>query len=182
MRHFSNIEKASINQIVNYSGSDSTFVLANAYMDIFYQKKVEYRNDSLFFYRSADLKDIETTELLSIHSRILEISLLISFLERERYIYLIDDNIQQNNVSALQNIFDKKGLVAIEVPMSNEIANIINRSINHRIFVSEDLKALVADNFESIEDKTLKQAKCQSILASITTVAAILSLIISACN
>lgn len=182
MRHFSQNEQRSIQLLVNNSKQNNTFVLANVYQDVFYQQKVEYSNSELIFYR--DINSIRTEDILSIESFVLEISLLIDYLEKQRYIYIIEEG----NVSNLTTIggFDKTGLTAVRKHISPEVSSCIERSLNHRVFVGQDLKELVQNKFELIEDKmlsaaedTLCQTKKQSRWAFITMIIALVTMIIA---
>lgn len=162
-------------------------MLANAYNDLFYNEKVEYRSINggrLVFYKRS-LDDFDISEILKVESKVLEISLLLGHLEKEGFIYLIED---WSSNEPLQEIggFIKENLIPIEKQLDSNINNILSRSLNHRIFVNQSLKDLVKSDFKTVEDIALensyKQIGCaqqQTEIAQKQTRLAFFALILS---
>lgn len=163
MRHFSVNEKKAIERIVNWSSSNQ-FTLINAYDDIFHRNKVgfDHKTNQLIFYRNIE-DDNLLDDLLTVEHEILEKSILIKYLIDNRYIYLIHDDSNQS-LSKIDG-FVKEGLFPIKKSIDKGISRILYKSINHRVFVSQDLVDLYKSDFKTIEDKTLDEAREQTSLA-----------------
>lgn len=177
MRHFSETEIKTIKSIVEQS-STSQYVLINAYGDIFYSKKVEFdhNNCQLVFYRD-DIESVKLDEILAIEHEILERSILIKYLIDNRYIYLIDDN-SENEITSVGG-FLKDGLISIRKDISKEVSDILYKCANHRVFVGQDLIALFKNGFISIEDATLAEARTQTKISRYTLFVSALALLLS---
>lgn len=176
MRHFSENEKKTIKSIVEQSSS-SQYVLINAYGDIFYSKKVEfdYKNRQLVFYR--DIDSVELDDILAVEHEILERSILIKHLIDNRYIYLIDDN-SENEITSVGG-FLKDGLTPIKKVINKEVSDILYTCANHRVFVGQDLIELYKNGFKSIEDATLDEARKQTKISKNTLRISLLALLFS---
>ncbi len=164
MRKFSERERNTIQLMINGAKGDYSYLLINVYNDIFYRKKVEYRHGNekswLVFYR-ANMDALDHKEFLEIENEIMEISLLISYLKTNGLIYLI----QNTSVNELNKVggFLKDGLVEVHKELDSNIANILFESLNHRVFVGYTLRDLATNDFKSIEERTLDEAKLQTI-------------------
>lgn len=165
MKRFSEIEKTVIRCIVEQGKHNYSYVLINAYQDLFYRYKVEYNHDkqSLVFY-AININSIDHETFLSIEDTIMEISLLLDYLEENRYLYLIEDT-NTNELTSISG-FEKDGLIQVSKTIDPKIDKILYEALNHRVFVSSDLTQLVEDNFELYEDKMLKEANKQTIAAN----------------
>ena len=159
MRKFNQTEQAIIRKLVKETHEHIDYLLINVYMDIFYQHPVEYNNGSLIFYSQGTHS---AKEILEIEKKIIDISLLLSFLEENRYIYLIDDNSSESE--KLKNVggYFTEGLKGIGKKLDPKMSKIIENALNHRAFVSEDLIQLVKNDFKTVEEQTLEEAKKQS--------------------
>lgn len=165
MRRFSEKEKNIIKAILSgYEQSPLSYLLVNAYSDIFYHLRVKFKYDpnadqqQLVFYRDVNyqydasiLNDVRLVE-----NNILETSLLLNYLEKEEFIYLIEPS--------ADNVLDEVGLFAVDgdeqmisVPLDSHVAFILFKSMNHRIYIGETLKCLVDDDFLTIQDKVLDE-------------------------
>lgn len=157
MRRFSDSEKDTIRSIVsNYMSNPMQYVLVNAYNDIFYRCKVKFDavNNQLTFYRKKDKIDLQC-DLGVVIDQILETSLLLRYLEENNLIVLINTN-SINKLDKIGGCIIEDDDEAIILSLDKSIASILSDSMNHRIFVSETLKVLVADNFMTPEDKILE--------------------------
>ena len=165
MRHFSENEQTVIRSIVAHGRHNYSYVLMNAYLDLFYKNQVKYdhASQSLVFYAKGT-GDIDHELFLSIEDTIIEISLLLEWLEDNRYIYLIKDT----DDIGLQTFsgFDEEGLIKVYKKLDPKIDDILLNALNHRIYVSSDLEKLVEDDFRSYEQMMLDEAKDQTQSAS----------------
>ena len=164
MRRFSEREQKAIQLMIDRTNGDYNFLLINIYNDIFFRKKVEYRHGKdkswLVFYR-ASMDEVDHNEFLEIENEIMEISLLISYLRANGLIYLIE----RTSVNELDTAggFLKDGLGEILMELDSNISKILFDSLNHRVFVGYTLRDLAANGFKSIEERTLEEAKLQTI-------------------
>lgn len=162
MRSFSEREKLAIRRMIEGTDGSYSYLLINAYNDIFYSKSVEYQygkdKSYLVFYRQD--VPFDHNEFLEIENEIMEISLLISYLRSNGLIYLIENT----SVNELHNSggFFKDGLKEISMELDKNISKILFESLNHRIFVGNTLRELAANDYKSIEERTLEEAKAQT--------------------
>lgn len=165
MRHFSENEQKVIRNIVAHGRHNYSYVLMNAYLNLFdrYQVTYDHTKQSLVFYVRGT-GDIDHELFLSIEDTIIEVSLLLEWLEDNRYIYLIKDNddIGLQTFSGL----NEEGLTPIYKKLDPKIDAILLNALNHRIFVSSDLVKLVDDGFRSYEQMMLDEANNQTQSAS----------------
>lgn len=163
MRKFSEREQRAILRMIDGTASSYSFVLVNIYNDIYFSRSVEfcYGKDKshLVFYR-ADPYQVSHDELLEIENEIMEISLLISYLQTNGLIYLIE-NTSDNELNTAGG-FMKDGLSTISMELDSNVARILFDSLNHRVFVGYTLRELAANGFMSIEERTLVEAKAQT--------------------
>ena len=168
MRRFSKREQKAIQLMINGTNGDYSYLLINVYNDIFYQKKVEFRHGKdkswLVFYR-ASMNEVDHKEFLEIENEIMEVSLLISYLRGNGLIYLIENT----SVNELDTVggFLKDGLREILMELDSNIATILFESLNHRVFVGYTLRDIASNDFKSIEERTLDEAKRQADAATI---------------
>ena len=159
MRKFSPKEQVIIRNLVNQAGSSLSYVLANAYNDIFYRHKVEYNNGFLIFY-SEDISKITADDILAVEKEIIDTSFLLDFLKENRYIHIIDDD-SQDQLDSIGGFF-KDGLESISKKLDAKTSEIIVEALNHRVFISEDLVQLVNNDFKTIEEMALDEAREQT--------------------
>lgn len=163
MRKFSEREQRAIQRMIDGTANSYSYVLINIYNDIYYSRNVEFcygkDKSDLVFYR-ADINQVSHDELLEIENEIMEISLLISYLQANGLIYLIENT----SVNELDSVggFIKDGLTPISMEIDSNIARILHDSLNHRVFVGYTLRELAVNDFMSIEERTLVEAKAQT--------------------
>lgn len=186
MRKFSNLEQAAIRAMVRGVQHSHSYLPINAYQDIFYQKKIGFRDSAceLIFYRLID--QINHDEILAIESEIIEISLLLGYLEENRLIYYLNEETRPEDKIHKIGIRDSEpGIYGISKSLDVGAYNHLVHAINHRIFVSQDLKDMVANNFETIEEKSFKESRRQtkwSIAATVIAVIALLASLLKDCS
>lgn len=179
MRKFSEQEKNTIKLIVQGAENSLSYVLINAYNDIFYQQKVKYKvgSSDLLFYR--DHTSIHSDELLSIEKVIIEISILLNYLKENRYIYIIEEEHQTTEENNIVGKFNSNNLKCISMPIPQDISKILSEAATHRIFVSPDLIYLAENGFKTIEEETLEEAKKQTKNAKIQAIVTIIVMIVT---
>lgn len=160
MRKFSEREQQTIRLLIEGTANSYSYVLFNVYNDITYRRNVEFQygkdKSQLVFYRK-NLNQVTPEELLEIENEIMEISLLISYLQANGLIYLIENT--SVNVLNKAGGFLKNGLVAVGMNLDSNIAKILHDSLNHRVFVGYTLRELASNGFKSIEERTLEEAQ-----------------------
>lgn len=177
MRKFSNSEQAVIRRLVSHAKTSLSYVLINVYNDVFFQRKVEYKNGQLVFYREIDtIHDVD--DFLSIEKEIIDTSFLIAYLKENRYIYLIDDNSIGDGLKEVGG-FIKEGLTPISKDLDKRVCAILDEAMNHRVFVSTDLIQLVDDNFKTLEEQALEESRKQTEYSRKSFVVAMIALAIS---
>jgi hypothetical protein len=149
--------------MIDGTSNSYSYILFNAYNDICYSRNVEFQygkyKSYLVFYRS-DVNQVRHEELLEIENEFMEISLLISYLQANGLIYLIE-NTSDDELDKVGG-FIKDGLQDISMELDSNIAKILHDSLNHRVFVGYTLRELAANGFMSIEERTLVEAKEQT--------------------
>ncbi len=170
MRRFSEKEKRIIVLILkNYEYDPYSYLLVNAYQDIFYSRRVKFKyggpntKQFLSFYRNVNSENI-IADVFEIENHIMEVSLLLEYLETNHLIFLIDTS-ADNVLDEIGGFEPNENENEVRVPLDSNIANILFRSMNHRIYIGETLKSIVENNFRTIEDKLLEEAQTQSIEA-----------------
>lgn len=160
MRKFSEREQQTIRRLIEGTANSYSYVLFNVYNDVTYRRNVEFQygkdKSQLVFYRKS-LDQVTPDELLEIENEIMEISLLISYLQANGLIYLIENT--SVNVLNEAGGFLKDGLVGVGMDLDSNIAKILHDSLNHRVFVGYTLRELASNGFKSIEERTLAEAQ-----------------------
>lgn len=178
MRQFSKKEKFTIKLLIDGVNNSDAYLPINAYNDIFYREHVEFNanNMELVFYVPQGTIP-EHKKMLDVYYEILEISLLIDYLQKEGLLY----QISMPSVNQLTNVggFDKSGLQGIKMSLDPKIGQILLNCMNSPIFVSQTLKDLVANNFISLEEYALLEAKKQTKNSFIAVALSIITIIIS---
>ena len=163
MRKFSEREQQVIWRLIEGTACSYSYVLFNVYNDITYRRNVEFQYDKnksqLVFYRE-NLDQVTPEELLEIENEIMEISLLIFYLQANGLIYLIE-NTSVNELNKAGG-FLKDGLQAVGMELDSNIAKILHDSLNHRVYVGYTLRELAENGFLSIEERTLEEARHQT--------------------
>lgn len=180
MRKFSNLEQTAIRAMVRGVQTSHSYLPINAYQDIFYRKKIGFRDSAceLIFYRPID--QIDHNEILEIESEIIEISLLLGYLEENRLIYYLHEETRpEDKIHKIGIRENEPNVYGISKSMDVGAYDHLVHALNHRIFVSQDLKDMVANNFETIEEKSLKESRKQTKWSIIATVIALIALLVS---
>lgn len=177
MRKFSQTEQKIIRNLVNHANGNLSYVLANAYNDIFYKYKVEYHKGYLTFYVQDDSNNI-FDYILAVEKEIIDTSFLLGFLKENRYIHIINDD-SKNQLDRIEIGDLKKGLKPISKEIDEKTSEIIVEALNHRVFISEDLVQLVNNDFKTIEEMALDEAREQTKYSRKSVRYAVVAIILS---
>ena len=178
MRKFSQTEQKIIINLVNHANGNLSYVLANAYNDIFYQRRVKYSNGELVFYLENVNALSDLDDILSIEKEIIDISILIDYLIKNRYIIIIEDPSSADPLTEIGG-FLTNGLTPVGKKIDSNVAKILDNAMNHRAFVSEDLVQLVQNNFKTVEDMALDEARKQTHYSRKSVIFAIIAVVLS---
>jgi hypothetical protein len=178
MRRFSLTEQKVIRRLVDDARQSLDYVLANAYNDVFYQRRVKYSNGELVFYLEDTNTLSDVDDILSVEKEIIDISILIDYLIKNRYIIIIED---PSGADPLKEIggFLTDGLTPVGKKIDTNVAKILDNAMNHRAFVSEDLVQLVQNNFKTVEDMALDEARKQTNYSRKSVIFAIIAAVLS---
>lgn len=156
MKQFSNKEKQIIRYIVAHRDSN-TFILANVFNEWFDKKGVTFDLETgLIKYDYNRVKDVNT--ILNDEHGIIEIALLIKYLEEKQYIYIIKDKKDIVDSPMVLGANSAKTNLAHDIP--DDIVSIIKRTL-FRVFVAYDLVYIVENNFQTKETQQLALAVLQ---------------------
>lgn len=156
MKQFSTREKSILSFIVAHRNNNS-FVLANVFNEWFDKTGVS------FDLKTGDVKyDFEKVnnvdEILGDENGIIEIALLIKYLEDNQYIYIIKGKKEEDDAPLSLGKNLSKATIIHSLP--DEITNIIKRTL-FRVFVAYDLIYIVQNNFQTAETQQLALAALQ---------------------
>ena len=176
MRHFSEKEKRLINEIIRKANGNN-YLPINAFGDILDGLQVEFDHEKcqLVFYRPDN--EISGLEILAIEKEIFERTILIEFLIDNRYVCLIDDG-QEEKIEHVGGGLKK--VQAITRVIGKGLSDKLYEYSNKRILVGQELVYLSQNNFQTIEEATLAEAKKQTRFAQITFVSSLVAIFISA--
>lgn len=156
MKQFSNKEKQIIRYIVAH-GNSNTFLLANVFNEWFDKKGVTFDLEAGHIkYDYNKVKDVN--EILEDEHGIIEIALLIKYLEEKQYIYIIKDKHDVVDVPLALGANSSSVNLAHHLP--EDIVNIIKRTL-FRVYVAYDLVYIVENNFQTKETQQLALAALQ---------------------
>mgnify|MGYP003291582601 CR=1 FL=1 len=160
MKIFTDSEKNAIKYIIRTS-DENGFVIANLFEDCFYKYKVRYSFDkkSLIFYRNID--SLELDDMLGLERFIIDRTFLVKYLIEQEYVIEVEDEHPKDYPKYLGN-FDTQGLAPVEKKLSTEIAKLINDHSFKRAYISNKLIDLVNNDFLSLEQQMLEEAKLQT--------------------
>ena len=161
-RSFSKYEQETIRTIVMSAGDRADYLLVNAYNDIFYYTNVEYIDGKLHFYYkdSSEWNNPGGNTTLQVQKDIIIKTLLLKYLVDNRLIYLVTDSNVQNYSPNIQTANKKDTKYDLEVDLPRDIARFLSKT-KQRVIVSEELKALVENDFKTPDDRLLEGINVQ---------------------
>lgn len=180
MRRFSEKEKSIIQLLLKGVADSDAYLPINVYNHIFYREHVEFdvqKMQLVFYVPEEALSNDNHKKMLDVYYEILEISLLLDYLQKEGLLY----QISMQSVNQLNKVggFCKNDLSGISMNIDHQIGQILFRCMNNPIFVSQTLKDLVANNFISLEEQTLLEAVKQTQISCRTMVLSVIAIIVS---
>lgn len=164
MRKFSEIEKETIQQIVEGTKTSLTYLPINAFNDIFqhYEGVVFDANSSALLFYSSNGTIPPVDYMLGFYNKVIEKTYLIDYLEKDRALYFIN----MPTANQLTRIgIQGSGTVPYSIPLPPDINGILSRCMNYPVCISETLRTYVSDGFLSYEEQTLLEAQKQTASA-----------------
>lgn len=155
-KRFSNREKSIIGYICEHR-DDPTFVLVNVFNQWFDNTGISFdleTGDVVYGYGA--FSEVNVNKILSDENGIIEIALLIKYLENNNYIYLVR--------KVKEDLPKKPKGNWAKLTISNELPQDIAEIIRHtfrRVYVSYDLVHFVDNGFKTYEDAQLENATKQ---------------------
>lgn len=165
-KHFSDREKHIIRFICNHR-DDPSFVLVNVFNQWFNNTGVSFdveTGDVVYGY--GDFSEVNVNKILSDENGIIEIALLIKYLEDNNYIYLVR--------KAKEDLPKKPKGNWAKLTIANELPQDIAELIRHtfrRVYVSYDLVHFVDNGFKTYEEAQLENAAEQLKTSNISLLA-----------
>lgn len=144
MEYFNKREQLALTQIVKNADSD-TYVLANIFNEALNGTGYSFDLQTGDLITSTQVAGVH--DILSVQKKLIEIALLVKFLEDNHYIYLISDASSTGTIDKLGTI-PNGTLIAQKMP--DDIKQLINKTIS-RVYVSQNLIELVKNGFMTYE-------------------------------
>ncbi|MBQ7150080.1 MAG: hypothetical protein IJS06_03870 [Prevotella sp.] len=161
MRRFSEKEKEYISRIYEATRNPrNSFLAVNLLYDYLLEKDACYitRTNYLKFDRKLD--NVNSSEIIAIENHILELAMMLDYLEKNGLIMYVKDHTAKSNIFIGKVI--EGGIDKITTPLVTEQ---LTKASSYRIVVGETLRDLVINNFKTSEDLALEAARQQSMLA-----------------
>ena len=190
MRKFSELEKSYIKHLVKKSDYQSNFPI-NILDGLFVNRKVVFdahKEDEpyLIFYRKENEDFSLPAEIKELNNAFMELALLIRYLKDQGLIQQIDYKkkrliyppVDEKDDDTLEN-YKREGLHSIAEKMDKIAADFLLECVNKSVFVGQTLKDLVDNDFKSIEERSLDEAKKQTKYARTAVYVAIFAMILS---
>ena len=190
MRKFSELEKSYIKHLVKKSDYQSNFPI-NILDGLFVNRKVVFdahKEDEpyLIFYRKENEEFSLPAEIKELNNAFMELALLIRYLKDQGLIQQIDYKkkrliyppVDEKDDDTLEN-YKREGLHSIAEKMDKIAADFLLECVNKSVFVGQTLKDLVDNDFKSIEERSLDEAKKQTKYARTAVYVAIFAMILS---
>lgn len=197
MRKFSKLEKTYIKHLVKKSDYQSNFPI-NILDELFVNRKVVFdahKEDEpcLIFYRKENEEFSLPAEIKELNNAFMELALLIRYLKDQGLIQQIDYKekrliyppVDDKDDDTLKN-YKREGRHSIAEKMDKIAADFLLECMNKSVFVGQTLKDLVDNDFKSIEERSLDEARKQTKYARravyVAIFAMILSVVLSKCS
>lgn len=162
MRLLNPSEKRIVQLLVEQSTNNIAYLPINVFDDLFNGQDVGFdsTNMDLVFPLNSDSKNSDS--FLDIYNGILERALLINYLENEGLVYIVPLGSTQNNIRSIGNVnhFNR-----VSMHIDESVGNILLKCMNNTLYVSESLRNYVNNEFRSLEEQALDEAKEQTIEA-----------------
>lgn len=181
MRKFSKIEKDTIQQIVEGTRMSTTYLPINAFNDIFQHGSCigfdMQRSELLFYCRVDDAPDHR--KMLEVLHIVTERALLVDYLVKDGMVYFCP----MNSTDPVAYCGDKPyNMTTISIAVDQYIADILFKCMNRPVYVGQTLRNYVDDDFLSLEEQSLNEAKKQTFLSWLAVLIAIITMLIGSCQ
>ena len=140
MRQFTTDEKNLIRDFVWKAEDSATFVLTNIFNDWFNGTDLAFDGESLLYDQN-----IGADQLLIYEKSIIFRALLIKYLIDNAYIYIVADGSTVNPTNTIGDLENEKLTAKKQLP--RDVADILG-NVNNRVFVTENLRILVTNDFK----------------------------------
>ena len=183
MRKFNENEKKCIVKLIELNQSTNALSKKISFKSLqhflykeFIEEKVLFNacdegEPCLYFYRNEN--KFNCNEVDDFFYRLVEFVVLIQILKDNGLIYLFEDdrelltfpNLDNNNNKLFYEKCAQNGLVPIKNKLDGNVAKLLLKCINSSVYVSQSLIDLVKNDFLSVEEKNLEEAKVQTKFA-----------------
>ena len=167
MRKFSKLETDYIKALVAGSNDVKNNFPINILDPIFIRHKFDFdandpRNPHLIFWRK-NTGDIDIDVIVDITMSFFELSMLIDYLKKNGLIYTIGFG---GNKREWKPNGKASGFIEVDYKLDDKVSAALIDCINNSVFVGQTLKDMVQNDFKSIEELTLDEAKKQTDAAN----------------
>lgn len=176
MRTFTAKENSFIGQMVGSVSVENTYLSINMFNDIFQTGKVAFDSQAACLSFLCENGQIpEHGYMLGVYNEILERVMLLQYLEKEGFVYLVPMPAQQGALHHIGGI--QEDLQRVQFSVNASISNYLDRLMNEPLYVGETLKAYVANGFKTLEEMALDEARKQTKISLWSMIVAIIALI-----
>lgn len=182
MRKFSETEKQYIRTLCEETRTHISYLPINLLESTLVNYRVSYTTgaDTLDFQREEGNVNID--EIIDIENKALELSLLLDYLEKCGLIKYVNNNVSNGNDDVITvGIRIPENQVYISEQIDPIVTEQLTKAATHRVFVSHTLRELVQNQFKSMEDMMLDEAKKQGCLAHTAVIISIVSFVLNFC-
>lgn len=164
MRKFSELEKKIIKSLVEGANDVKSNFPINILDKWFCTYKFDFYGNNpekpILIFRVPKGSVVKVDDVISISMKLFEISMLLNFLEENGLIQLINYNgIVLREWTPNGNITNYDNLTYV---IDKKVADALVKCINNSVFVGQTLKDMVDNDFKSIEEQALDEAKKQT--------------------
>ena len=185
MRKFSELEKRYIQELVENSSIPEENFPIKMLDKLFQDNFIEFNGSDesnpylLFWYKDEKGSEENIKTITSICNEIYEVSFLIDYLSDNglvrKIIYDKEKDLRWND----GNDYAELGLKSLRYEIGANVASALIECMNCPVYVSQTLKDIVANDFKSIDELALDEAKKQTKLAWWTALFAFATIIVS---
>lgn len=156
MREFTEIEKGYIKSFIDAKSTHRVFDVCSIYAKLMSSEVgIDFNNGILYYYTNeSDFMSLAQAEL-----KLTDITLLFQYLEKNGYLVF-------TNTENYAGINAPKPNASCKKNLSDEVACLIKHYANCQVYVTSIMIDLVKNNFKSLEEQMLDEAKLQTTNAS----------------
>ena len=113
----------------------------------------------LFWYKQEDFSENKIKSIISVCNKIYEVSFLIDYLSDNGLVRKIFHDNEKDFRWNDGNDYAELGLKSFQYKIDDSVASVLIECINCPVYVSQTLKDLVDNNFKSLDETALDEAK-----------------------